>query len=103
MTGPRMKETASPDRLTVIAIAVMAYAGGNIIHEIIGHCGSTYLLGAKCIFISTTDLRVAPALPAWKFRISAVAGSAANWLAALGCLGLLRAWRKAQPAPRYFL
>jgi hypothetical protein len=98
-----MERTALSDRLTVIAIAFMVYAGGNITHEIIGHCGSTYFLGAKCIFISTTDLRIAPELPLWKFRISAVAGSAANWLVALVCLGLLRAWRKPSPALRYFL
>jgi hypothetical protein len=98
-----MERIALFNRFTVIAIAIMAYAGGNIIHEIIGHCGATYFLGAKCVFISTTDLRIVPELPTWKFRISAVAGSAANWLVALVCLGLLRAWRQPSPALRYFL
>lgn len=98
-----MERTSSSDCFTVIAIAVMAYAGANITHEIIGHCGSAYVLGAKCIFISTTDLRIAPELPAWKFYINAFAGSAANWLVALVYLGLLRAWRKPSPALRCFL
>lgn len=98
----RMDHRALSDRLTVIAIAIIVYAGANVTHEIIGHCGTTYLLGAKCSFISTTDLRIIPEMPAWKFRIAAFAGSAANWLAALLSLALLRAWRKPSPALRFF-
>ncbi len=96
--------TTSSDRFTVIAIAVVAYAGANITHEIIGHCGSGALLGAKCSFISTTVIRFTPELSIdWRFRIGAFAGSAANWLAALMCLGLLRAFRNISPTLRYFL
>ena len=97
-------ETTSSDLLTVIAIAVLAYAGANISHEIIGHCGTMVLLGGKCNYISTTYIRTAPELPIeWKFRIDAFAGSAANWLVALLCLRLLRAWRSASPGLRFFL
>lgn len=91
------------DRFTVIAIAIIAYAGANITHEIIGHCGSVALLGGKCNFISTTDLKLATEIPTWKFRIVAIAGSGANCLAGLMWLWLLRTWRNSTPALRYFL
>jgi hypothetical protein len=94
----------SSDLLTVIAIAIVAYAGANITHEIIGHCGTMALLGGKCSYISTTYIRTSPELPLeWKFRIDAFAGSAANWLVALIHLRLLRAWRSASPPLRFFL
>ena len=99
-----MHDATSADRFTVIAIAVLAYAGANITHEIIGHCGTMLLLGGKCSYISTTYIRTAPELPLdWKFRFDAFAGSAANWLVALICLALLRASRSASPALRFFL
>jgi hypothetical protein len=94
----------SSDLLTVIAIGVLAYAGANISHEIIGHCGTGALLGAKCSFISTTEIRFTPELSIdWRFRIGAFAGSGANWLVALICLSLLRAWRSASPTLSFFL
>src|SRR2546430_8052829 len=93
------EQTTSSDLLTVIAIAVLAYAGANISHEIIGHCGTMVLLGGKCSYISTTYIRTAPELPLeWRFRIDAFAGSGANWLLALICLCLLRARCIASPA-----
>src|SRR5882672_8518916 len=96
--------TTSSDLLTVIAIAILAYAGANISHEIIRHCGTGALLGAKCSFISTTEIRFTPQLSIdWRFRIGAFAGSGANWLVALICLRLLRAWRSASPELRFFL
>jgi hypothetical protein len=98
-----MDEKALPDRFTVIAIAVIAYAGVNICHEIVGHCSAAALLGTKCSLVSTTYIPLATEPPAWKYNLIVVAGSAANWMIALVCLGLLRAWRTAQPALRYFL
>ena len=98
-----MERTALSDRFTVIAIALMAYAGANISHEIIGHCGTAALLGTKCSLISTTYIPLATEIPTWKFRIVAIAGSAANWIVALVCLGLLYVWRNPSPMLRYFL
>jgi hypothetical protein len=99
-----MHDATSSDRFTVIAIAILAYAGANITHEIIGHCGTMALLGGKCSYISTTYIRTAPELPLeWRFRIDAFAGSAANWLVGLICLRLLRARRSASPAVRFCL
>lgn len=98
-----MEKTAVSDRFTVTAIAIMAYTGGNMSHEIIGHCGTAALLGSKCGLISTTYIPLATEIPTWKFRIVAIAGSAVNWIVALVCLWLLRAWRNPSPGLRYFL
>jgi hypothetical protein len=98
-----MRNSALPDRLTVIAIAVIAYAGVNITHEIIGHCGTAALLGNKCTLISSTYIPRTPEPQAWKDNLIIAAGSLANWAIGLVCFGLLRAWRTARPTMRYFL
>jgi hypothetical protein len=98
-----MQRTALSDRFTVIAIAVIAYTGVNITHEIIGHCGTAALLGNKCTLISSTYIPRATEPLAWKNNVIIAAGSTANWAIGLVCFGLLRAWRTARPALRYFL
>ena len=98
-----MKETALPDRLTVIAIAVIAYAGVNITHEVIGHCGTAALLGNKCLVISSTYIPRAIEPVEWKDNVIIAAGCMANWAIGLVYFGLLRAWRTAPTSLRYFL
>ena len=97
-----MQRTTLSDRFTVIAIAVIAYAGMNFCHEIVGHCGMAALLGTKCKLISSTNIPLAAMPPAWKYHIIVVAGSAANWMIGLACLALLRTLRTT-PTLRYFL
>ena len=100
------RETVSSDYYTVIAIAVIAYAGLYVCHEIVGHCGTAALLGPRCKQLSTTNIpliKEITEIPAWKYNIILVAGSAANWTAGLVCFGLLRALRTARPGLRYFL
>jgi hypothetical protein len=103
--GVNRKRTASSDRFTVIAIAVIAYAGMNFCHEIIGHCGMAAIMGTRCIQISSTDIPLVTLPPTWKYNIILIAGSSANWAVGLVCLGLLRALRRTQKTPtlRYFL
>jgi hypothetical protein len=97
-----MQRTVLPDRLTVIAIAVIAYAGVNVCHEIVGHCGMAALLGTKCKQFSSTDIPLVTMPPTWKYNIIVAAGCTANWTVGLLCFGLLRALRTT-PALRYFL
>ena len=82
------------DWLTVIAIAVIAYAAVNITHEIVGHCGMALLTGTKCAVISSTYIPLAEPPPGGKFRIIVAAGCAANFVVGLMCLVSLR--RKAE-------
>jgi hypothetical protein len=101
-----MQRTVSTDRHTVIAIGIIAYAGANISHEIIGHCNVAALLGTRCRLLSSTYIPLVKditEIPAWKYNLILVAGSAANWAVGLICLWLLRTWRAAQPGLRYFL
>ncbi|HEV2765917.1 MAG TPA: hypothetical protein VGV38_23230 [Pyrinomonadaceae bacterium] len=98
-----MRREASHDFLTVTAIGVIAYAGVNVCHELIGHCGMVALMGTRCTQFSSTDIRLADTLPLWKYHVVVVAGSAANWALAFVCLALLRACAKARPALRYLL
>jgi hypothetical protein len=101
-----MRGTASTDRLTVIAIAVIAYACVNVCHEIAGHCGVAAVVGTRCIQLSSTDIRLLKEfteIPTRTYNVILVAGSAANWALGLVCFGLLRTLRDARPGLRYFL
>ena len=107
-----MEETRI-DRLTVIAIAIVAYAAANITHEIIGHCGMALIMGTPCTVVSSfyNPLDVFP--PTWKYNIIVVAGSTANFALGLICLAALRRGHRLQlrggrsgmapPTVRYFL
>ena len=81
----------------------MAYAGANISHEIIGHCGMALLVGTKCKMISSTNIPLISMVEMWKYNIIVVAGSTANFTIGLLCLWLLRSSLIRRPAPRYFL
>ncbi len=98
----RTRSIASVDGLTVIAIAVMAYAGAYISHEIIGHCGMALVVGTKCKIISSTNIPLASMVEMWKYKIIVTAGCAANFAIGFLCLWLLRDSRISRPAPRYF-
>ncbi len=101
-----MQRTTLPDRLTVIAIAVIAYAGVKFCHEIVGHCSMAALVGNRCRLLSVTYIPLVKEITdyhSWQYHLTLVAGSTANWAIGLICLGLLHAWRTAQPALRYFL
>ena len=95
-----MERQNSIDLITVVAIAIIAYAALNITHEIIGHCGMALLMGTKCTVLSSTYIPLDPFPPTWKYRIIVVAGCAANFIVAIVSLGLLRArWLRAAPSP----
>ena len=99
-----MERTGSADRLTVIAIAVIAYALVNVCHEIIGHCTMAVFAGTKCAIISSTNIPLATEIPSWKYKFIVLpAGCIANWTAGLVCLFILRTWQTAKPTVRYFL
>ena len=98
----RTRSIASVDTLTVIAIAVMAYAGAYISHEILGHCSMALVVGTKCKIISSTNIPLASMVEMWKYRIIVTAGCTANFAVGLLCLWLLRSSRISRPAARYF-
>jgi hypothetical protein len=83
---------------TVIAVAVVAYAADDMIHEVLGH-GLTALFvhGVKIVSVSTVALQTAGAS-----RLVAANGTIANLLAGLIALGFLRRGTDLTAA-RYFL
>lgn len=87
-------DTTKIDRLTVIAIAAIAYAAANFTHEIIGHCGMALVVGTKCTVISSTYIPLETFPPIWKYNIIAVAGVTANFAVGLVCLTSLRHSRR---------
>ena len=101
-----MQRTTLPDRFTVIAIAVIAYAGVKFCHEIVGHCSMAALVGNRCRLLSVTYTPLVKEITdyhSWRYHLILIAGSTANWAVGLVCLALLRTWRTASPAWRYFL
>jgi hypothetical protein len=93
---------AAIDLPTVIAVAVIAYASANMVHEGLGHGGAALLLGARptmlnAIFFNYDDATASSAVQRW---ISA-AGSLVNVLVGLPLLAL--ATRVRSPRWRYFL
>jgi len=93
----------SPDRLTIIAIAVIAYAVLYISHEIVGHCGMAVVVGTKCKVISSTNIPLAAMVTNSKYNVIVIGGSLANFIAAFVCFAVLRRWKTTKPATRYFL
>lgn|GEM_PF-3146766 len=95
--------TTRIDRLTVIAIAIVAYAAVNITHEIIGHCGMDLVMGTRCTVISTTYIPSAQVPSAWKFNIIVAAGSTANFAVGLISFAMLRRGAITRTTVRFFL
>lgn len=88
---------APSNLLTVIAIAIIAYAADDAVHELIGHGTIALFLKIKILAIASVGLQTAESN-----RLVAAAGAIANVLA--GSIGLLSARRFHGSASwRYFL
>ena len=88
---------APSNLLTVIAIAIIAYAADDTVHELIGHGTIALFLKIKILAIATVGLQTAESN-----RLVAAAGAVANVVA--GVIGLLLVRRSHGSASwRYFL
>lgn len=92
------------DRLTIIAIAVLAYSLANIVHEGLGHGGACLLFGARptmfnAIFFNYDETTASDTVQ----RLIAAAGSTVNVVVGLPIVALLRRRSGMAPALRYFL
>lgn len=101
----RQADGSLPDLLTVIAIALTAYAASNVLHEAVGHGGACVVLGGKPLVLSSVHFDCGEqAMSALAQRGVAAAGTVVNFLA--GALALL-AFKSTNPLkkPRvaYFL
>ncbi len=91
------------DRLTLIAIAIVAYALANVAHEGIGHAGACLALGGRPVALSAvhfeSDLE---GLPPSAERWEAAGGTLVNVAIGLAAFALFRRGKGAT-ATRYFL
>jgi hypothetical protein len=77
-----------PDLLTVIAIALVAYAVSNVLHEAVGHGGACVALGGKPIALSSVHFDCGEeAISMLARRGVAAAGTIVNFIA--GAIGLV--------------
>lgn len=95
---PGIENSATDDRLTLIAISVLACALGDVLHEGLGHGVTAWLSGAHRLTISTVALQ-ADIDTRW---ISAN-GTLVNLISAAVFYLLLRRPLRYRPATRYFL
>jgi hypothetical protein len=93
-----MPETARDDRVTIIAIAAIAYAVQDVLHEGLGHGVTAWLSGARSVTISTVALQ-----SDLDTRLIAANGTLVNLLFAAVFWLLLRRAGHYRPETRYFL
>src|SRR6266568_4196129 len=94
-----------PDLLTVTAIALIAYAASNVLHEAVGHGGACLALGGKPLALSSVHFDCGEkAMTALARRGVSAAGTGVNFIA--GALALV-AFKSTNPVQKphtaYFL
>jgi hypothetical protein len=90
---------------TLIAISILAWILVDVSHEIIGHAGAAALLGIPVRAVSTTTASIKwdQVTSIGAVRIIMAAGTVMNLAGGVVALILLRLWRQAKSATRYFL
>lgn len=104
-------ETTSPgetaariDIVTVSAIAIVTFLISTVAHEALGHGLASLLVGLHPTRVTSVDLEVSfTGVPAWKVRVVAAAGCAANLVLAGIAITLMRILRPQTPTTRFFL
>lgn len=101
----REKPQIEIDILTLIAISILAWSLANILHEIVGHAGTSALLGIPVKAVSTTTIYIE-----WdqigsvvENRIIHASGAIMNILTGVIALLLLKSKKVTSSATRYFL
>jgi hypothetical protein len=86
------------DRVTIVAISIVAFAFANILHEGGGHGGACVLTGGHAQVLSSVHFDCDRST-----RFIAAAGTLVNLIAGFLCWIALRAVAPAHPYARYFL
>jgi hypothetical protein len=94
-----------PDLLTVTAIALVAYAASNVVHEGIGHGGACVALGGRPLVLSSVHFDCGDeAMGAFARRGVSAAGTIANFIAsALALVAFKMTNPQQKPHTAYFL
>jgi hypothetical protein len=102
----RPRDTSQlPDLPTVIAIALVAYAASNVVHEALGHGGACVILGGRPLVLSSVHFDCGDAAMGTIARRGvAAAGTIANFIAgALALLAFKMINPREKPHAAYFL
>src|SRR5579862_326754 len=94
-----------PDLATVTAIALVAYAASNVLHEAVGHGGACLALGGKPLVLSSVHFDCGDqALSALAVRGVAAAGTIVNFIAGALALAVFKTVNPLhKPRAAYFL
>lgn len=93
-----MAETRGDDRLTVVAVAALAYIVPDVLHEALGHGVTAWLSGAHRLTLSTVALS-----SDIDTRLISAGGTLVNLIFAAVFWILLRGAARYRPVTRYFL
>src|SRR5437588_11398532 len=93
------------DLPTVTAIALVAYAASNVLHEAVGHGGACLALGGKPLVLSSVHFECGEqAMSALAIRGVAAAGTIVNFITGALALVIFRTAKPLQkPHAAYFL
>lgn len=98
MNAPvQAKPHSSPDTATVIAIALIAYALGSVIHEGLGHGGACVLTGHEPLVVSSVHFECSQ-----DTRLISAGGTIVNFIAGVLCWAASRLVKR-NSRVRYFL
>jgi hypothetical protein len=94
-----------PDLVTVVAIALLAYAASNILHEALGHGAACVALGGKPLVLSSVHFECdEQTMSALALRGVEAAGTVVNFIAgALGLIAFKATNPRQKPHAAYFL
>jgi hypothetical protein len=95
---PSGASDASADRLTLVAIAIVAYVLANVLHEGVGHGGACLLVGGRPLALSSVHFQCDD-----EARLVAAGGTLVNLAAGAISWALLRLASRAAVHVRYFL
>jgi hypothetical protein len=96
-------EKSGPDLLTLSALALVAYALANLIHEGLGHGGACLLVGGRPLVLTSMQFEGdTEGLPPRADRLVAAGGTVANLVAAALALPFLGRRRDLSPATWLF-
>jgi len=84
-TSAEVAEYARPNLLTIVSVALVATAAGDMVHEAFGHGTVSWLTGDRIVSLSTVAIQNATAN-----RLVAAAGTTANFLVGAISFLLLR-------------
>ncbi|PYQ28455.1 MAG: hypothetical protein DMF57_17560 [Acidobacteria bacterium] len=103
-SGADTRVSRGTDVVTVVSVAVLAYALANFLHEAIGHGGACVVVGGKPLVLSSVHFECGEeSISAAARRLVAAAGTVVNFLAAGISLIAMRIAGVRRPRLAYFL